>query len=71
MMVICQEGNHFVVIHAGKVIDESFSSREEAESWADSNVDDQMFDGPNTLAPPLKYRDTPLLRMVGIDPDPR
>lgn len=71
MMITCREGAHWVVVHAGRVIDEKFPDRDAAERWADSNVDDQMFDGPNTLAPPLKYRAAPLMRLVGTDPDPR
>jgi hypothetical protein len=71
MMITCREGSHFVVIHAGRVIDETFADRETAERWADDNIDDQMFDGPNWLSPPLRYRDAPLMRVVGIDPEPR
>ncbi len=71
MMIVCREGEHYVVVHAGRVIDESFPDRDAAEYWADCNVDDQMFDGPNTLSPPLKYRAAPLMRVVGIETDPR
>lgn len=71
MMITVREGSHFVIIHAGRVIDEKIPDRESAESWADRNIDDQMFDEPNTFSPPLKYRDAPLMRVVGIDPEPR
>ncbi len=70
-MIVVNEGKHFVVVHAGRVIDETFPDRESAESWADSNIDDQMFDTPNTFSPPLKYRDAPLLRVVGEELDAR
>lgn len=69
MMIIGPEGNHFVIIHAGRVIDEKFPDRESAECWADRNIDDQMFDEPNTFSPPLKYRDAPLLRVAGQERD--
>jgi hypothetical protein len=65
MMVVVREGNHYVIIHAGRVVDQSFDSMDEAESWADSNIDDQMFDGPNWFSEPLKYRDAPLMQVVG------
>ncbi len=71
MMVTVREGSHFVIIHAGRVIDEVFSDRESAERWADCNIDDQMFDEPNWFSPPLKYREAPLIRVEGVDPDPR
>lgn len=65
VMVVTKEGNRWVIIHAGRVIDETFQSEREAEKWADGNIDDQMFDGPNCLAPPLRYRTAPLLRVHG------
>lgn len=71
MMITVREGAHFVICHAGRVIDEKFPDRESAEKWADSNIDDQMFDGPNTFSSPLKYRDAPLMRVVGEESDPR
>ena len=71
MMITCREGNHFIVVHAGRVIDETLPDRESAERWADSNIDDQMFDEPNTLSPPLRYRAAPGLNVVGQDPEPR
>lgn len=71
MMITVREGAHWVIVHAGRVIDASFPDRESAERWADSNIDDQMFDSPNELSPPLKYRDAPLMGVVGVDPEPR
>lgn len=71
MMITVREGSHFVVVHAGRVIDEQFPDRESAEYWADCNIDDQMFDAPNWLSPPLKYRDAPLMRVVGEELDAR
>lgn len=71
MMIVCREGAHFVIIHAGRVVDETFPDRESAERWGDHNIDDQMFDSPNYFSPPLKYRDAPLMRVVGVDPELR
>ena len=71
MMITCREGAHFVIVHAGRVIDEKFPDRESAERWADRNIDDQMFDEPNTFSPPLRYRDAPLMKVVGVPTDPR
>ena len=70
-MITCREGAHFVIVHAGRVIDEKFPDRESAERWADRNIDDQMFDEPNTFSPPLRYRDAPLMKVVGVPTDPR
>lgn len=63
-MVIEPRGDHFVIIHAGKEIDYSFSSEKEAWSWADKFIDDQMFDSPNDLSPPLSYRAPPGVAMT-------
>jgi hypothetical protein len=71
MMVVCREGSYFVIVHAGRVIDARFCDRESAERWGDHHVDDQMFDGPNEFSEPLVYRDAPLMRVVGVDPEPR
>ena len=70
-MITCREVAHFVIVHAGRVIDEKFPDRESAERWADRNIDDQMFDEPNTFSPPLRYRDAPLMKVVGVPTDPR
>jgi hypothetical protein len=71
MMITCREGSHWVVIHAGRVIDARFPDRASAEAWADNNIDDQMFDAPNHFSPPLVYRAAPLLVVAGTDPEPR
>lgn len=71
MMITVREGAHFVIVHAGRVIDETFPDRESAEAWADANIDDQMFDKPNWFSPPLRYRDAPLMKVVGEESDPR
>lgn len=52
-------------------IETMMRARDSAERWADANIDDQMFDGPNEWSPPLKYRDAPLMGVVGVDPEPR
>jgi hypothetical protein len=71
MMITCREGNYFVIVHAGRVIDQKFPDQESAEKWADDNIDDQMFDAPNSFSPPLKYRDAPLMGVVGQDREAR
>ena len=71
MMITCREGNHFIIIHAGRVIDEQFPDQASAEKWADCNIDDQMFDGPNTFSPPLRYRAAPRMQVVGDDLEAR
>lgn len=69
MMIIGREGNHYVIVHAGRIIDETFPDRDAAEKWADCNIDDQMFDAPNEWSPPLRYRDQPFMGVVGVDPE--
>lgn len=71
MMITCREGAHWIVVHAGRVIDEKFPDRESAEKWADCNIDDQMFDEPNTFSPPLRYRDAPRMQVIGQDIEAR
>ena len=56
MEVIATQPSGFVIVHAGKVVDRDFATEADAWSWADHNIDDQMFDTPNWLADPLKYR---------------
>lgn len=70
-MITIREGAHWVIIHAGRVIDKTFPDRDSAEIWADCNIDDQMFDAPNSFSPALEYRDAPLLRVVGQDREAR
>jgi hypothetical protein len=47
----------WMIIHAGKFVNRTFETEEAAWTWADSNIDDQVFDGPNCLAPPIVYVD--------------
>lgn len=58
MIVTRHPTGEWGVVHAGRWLKQRFSTEAEAERWADSNVDDQMFDGPNCLAPPLEYDDS-------------
>jgi len=56
MMLVYKEAEGLWRIrHAGKTISQPFSTEAAAESWADANIDDQMFDAPNWLADPLDY----------------
>lgn len=41
--------------HAGKLVTKKFETEDAAWYWADGNIDDQVFDTPNCLAPPLVY----------------
>jgi hypothetical protein len=59
MDVFKRSNGSFAIIHAGREIDKDFATEDEAWSWADRNIDDQMFDGPNWLAEPLAYRTPP------------
>jgi hypothetical protein len=43
------------IIHSGRVVLQSFDTEEEAYSWANRNIDDQVFDNENTFADPLEY----------------
>ena len=54
-MNIVNYGNGWIILHANKIIDQTFDSEEQAWTWADDNIDDQVFDSPNTLSPPLRY----------------
>lgn len=57
MKIVERSPGQFEIIHAGKTVDApNFTTEAEAWSWADANIDDQMFDSPNTLADPLRYR---------------
>lgn len=48
----------FRILHAGKVVKAGpFDTDREADNWADMWIDDQVFDTPNTLSPPLKYEE--------------
>lgn len=56
MRVVQRQDGRWVIIHGGREIFEDFATEAEAESWADRNIDDQMFCGPNDFSPPLRYR---------------
>lgn len=56
MDVFHKAAGQWVIVHAGKEIDQDFRSEEEAWAWADKHVDDQVFDEPNDFSPPLQYR---------------
>lgn len=57
MQVVKRSDDYFVIKHAGKEVDAGvFKTEAEAWAWADANIDDQMFDLPNWLSEPLKYR---------------
>lgn len=57
MKVVERAPGQFDIIHAGRTVDApDFATEDAAWAWADHNIDDQVFDGPNTLADPLRYR---------------
>lgn len=56
MDVVRNANGSYAIIHDGKEIDETFATEEAAWAWADEHIDDQMFDTPNDLSPPLRYR---------------
>ena len=54
-MDIIQRDNLWAIQHAGKIVAKRFTSEDEAWAWADRNIDDQVFDGPNDFSPALEY----------------
>lgn len=56
MDVARRSDGRFIIIHSGREVDADFDTQEGAWRWADANIDDQMFDSPNWLADPLRYR---------------
>ena len=54
-MDIMEHEGQWRIAHAGKVIAQPFATEAEANTWADCNIDDQMFDTPNSFMPPLEY----------------
>lgn len=56
MDVVRDSNGTYQIVHAGKVIDREFTSEDEAWTWADHNIDDQVFDAPNWFSEPLPYR---------------
>lgn len=55
MRVFNHPDGGWYIRHGRGIIDQTFNSEDEAYLWANENIDDQVFDGPNTLCPPLKY----------------
>lgn len=58
MKVIERAPGYWTLLHDGREVDTPpFATEAEAWSWADDNIDDQVFDSPNgTLRDPLRYR---------------
>jgi hypothetical protein len=56
-MQIVEHNGVWIIRHGGREIAEDFETEDEAWSWADANVDDQVFDSPNHHYPPLRYRE--------------
>jgi hypothetical protein len=45
----------WIIWHGGHRVKKEFSSEREANRWADSNIDDQVFDSPNWFSGPIEY----------------
>jgi hypothetical protein len=56
MDIIRKSDGKFVIIHAGREVSKDFETENDAWTWADANVDDQVLCTPNRLSPPLAYR---------------
>lgn len=56
MDVVRKYDGRWVIIHAAREIAKDFDTEDAAWSWADENVDDQVFCSPNRLSEPLEYR---------------
>jgi hypothetical protein len=56
MDVLQKSTGAFVIIHAGREVAKDFETENDAWSWADDNIDDQVFCSPNRLSVPLQYR---------------
>lgn len=59
MDIVRTERGKWVIIHNGREVDRDFDTEGEAWKWADHNIDDQVFDGPNTKEP-IPYRTPPM-----------
>lgn len=63
-MDIVREGQNFVIIHAGRAVDQTFPDAASALAWADLNIEDQVDDRPNSrdwfTGPAIPYRREPL-----------
>lgn len=71
MRIIKASDTCFALLHAGKFIADAsggevrrFASEADAERWADGHIDDQLFDSPNGLSPPLVYSPHTALEVV-------
>lgn len=58
LMIVIHYNNLWYINHGGRFLVQCFFSEADAWSWADENIDDQVFGGPNRLSPPLDYRET-------------
>lgn len=58
MEVVRNHSGRWIIMHAGKEVSEVFETERAAYSWADKNIDDQVFDDPNSFSPPITYRTT-------------
>ena len=59
-MDICKnEHGKWMIVHGGREIAQDFDSEDAAYTWADHNIDDQVFDRPNWFSAPLSYRRAP------------
>ena len=56
MQVRMNSSGKHEIVHAGQTVDTYFDSKSDAWNWADSNIDDQLYDTPNTISPPLVYK---------------
>lgn len=63
-MEIFEHDNLWAITHAGKVVAKRFTSEADAWAWADSNIDDQVFDEPNHFSAPLTYEPDLVVRLV-------
>lgn len=57
MDIVRGKNGKWVIIHAGREVDQDFDTENDAWKWADANIDDQVFDDPNSFTPtPIRYR---------------
>lgn len=56
MEIFRNHSGRWIIMHGGKEVVENFESENAAYSWADRNIDDQVFDEPNWFSPPIAYR---------------
>lgn len=69
MEILRGDDGKFRILHAGKVVKGlvgrgdaflagPFDTHRDADSWADTWIDDQVFDSPNEFSPELEYTPT-------------